>query len=311
MLSRRAVNALLLFFLLAAFPLDAKVVRVEIVSRNDVLNGKAFGDTGSYERIVGRVYFSVPVANPPNRRIVDLDKAVNLKNGEVEFSADFVALRPKDAHKGNGSMILEIPHRGHGRITGLVDRGDWDVAKDAGDAWLLRNGFTVGTVGRQWDATGENALRLFAPIAKENGNTITGLLRGDYTPWKVTSEIPPGHFFIRDAIGGSEYPVAAPDDARNVLTVRDSRNAQRTLIPRSEWQFAHTVDGKLVPSDRYIDLDGGFQPGKIYEYVYVVADPVIAGLGFAAVRDYAAYAKHLPNVITPAARIYGEGISQN
>jgi len=38
---------------------------------------------------------------------------------------------------------------------------------------------------------------------------------------------------------------------------------------------------------------------------------VVAGLGFAAVRDFASYAKHSPDAITPAARVYGEGISQN
>src|SRR6202022_2104368 len=100
-------------------------------------------------------------------------------------------------------------------------------------------------------------------------------------------------------------------DPRNILAVRDSRNVERTLIPSSEWQFAHTVDGKLVPSNRHIHLNGGFQPGKIYEYVYVAADPVIAGGGFAAVRDFASYAKHGRDAITPAARVYGEGISQN
>ncbi len=53
------------------------------------------------------------------------------------------------------------------------------------------------------------------------------------------------------------------------------------------------------------------KPGKIYEYVYVVADPVVAGGGFAVVRDFASYAKHAADAITPAARVYGEGISQN
>ena len=71
------------------------------------------------------------------------------------------------------------------------------------------------------------------------------------------------------------------------------------------------VDGKLAPSDRYIHLDGGFQPGRIYEYVYVVADPVVAGGGFAAIRDFASYAKHANDAVTPAQRVYGEGISQN
>src|SRR5262249_3372042 len=101
------------------------------------------------------------------------------------------------------------------------------------------------------------------------------------------------------------------DDSRNVLTVRDSRNARRSMIPRSQWQFAHTADGKLTPSDRHIHLNGGFQPGKIYEYVYVVANPVVAGGGFAVIADFASYAKRSSDAVAPAARVYGEGISQD
>jgi len=296
--------------LVALSPVNAHVTRVEIASRVDVLNGETFGEAGSYERIKGRVYFSLTVANAHNRRIVDLDKAVNLKDGAVEFSADFVAIRPKDAAKGNGSMILEVPNRGRPRITGLVEGGNWDVSADAGDAWLLRRGFTVVSLGWQWDAAGDDSLRLYAPIAKQNGKTITGLLRGDLMPSRVMQEIPLGHLSLGN-IGGSEYPVAAPDDSRNVLTVRYSRNVKRITILRSQWQFAHTVDGKLTTSDRHIHLNGGFQPGKIYEYVYVVADPVVAGGGFAVIRDFASYAKHASDAVTPAARVYGEGISQN
>jgi Alpha/beta hydrolase domain len=307
---RICIRALLLFLICDATALNAKVTRVEVTSRSDVLNGQAFGNAGAYERIVGRVYFSVAVANPHNRRIVDLNNAVNLKNGEVEFSSDFVAVRPKDATKGNGSLLLEVPNRGRARIIGLVDGGNFDLSADAGDAWLLRNGYTIVSLGWQWDATGLDALRFYAPIAKENGKTITGLLRGDLMPSKPMDEIPLGHLIIGE-IGGSEYPVAAPDDTRNVLTVRESRNATRKEIPRSEWKFAHTADGKLTANDRYIHLNGGFQPGKIYEYVYVVADPVVAGLGFAAVRDFASYAKRGADAIAPAARVYGEGISQN
>lgn len=307
---RRDVAWLILIVALAGLPLNARVLRVETANCTDVLGGKAFGNAGAYERITGRIYFSLAVNNPHNQRIVDLGNSVNLKNGEVEFSADFIAVQPKDAHKGNGSMLLEVPNRGRGRILSLVDGGDWDLAADAGDAWLLRSGFTVVSLGWQWDAAGADALRFSAPFAKEDGKTITGLLRGDLMPSRVMAEIPLGHLILGN-IGGSEYPVAAPDDPRNVLTIRDSRNGQRTIIPRSEWQFARIVDGKLAPSDRHIHLNGGFQPGKIYEYVYVVADPVVAGGGFAAIRDFASYAKHDSNAVTPAARVYGEGISQN
>jgi hypothetical protein len=303
------VSLLSLYFAFS-LPLEARVTHVEITSRADVLGGKSFGDAGPYERIVGRVYFSLPVDNPHNSRIVDLKNAVNCKNGEVEFSADFVVARPKDVGKSNGSMLLEVPNRGRSRIIALVDGGDWDLANDAGGGWLLRKGFTIVSVGWQWDAAGPGALRFYAPVAKENGKTITGLLRGDLMPYKVMPEIPLGHL-IQGSIGGTEYPVADTNDPHNVLTVRDSRDAPRTLIPRAEWQFAHTENGKLTPSDRFIHLNGGFQAGKIYEYVYVVADPVVAGGGFAAVRDFASYAKHSPDAVAPARRVYGEGISQN
>ena len=302
--------ALSLVFLFVVPYLPARVTRVEIASRADVLDARPFGDSGPYERIAGRVYFAVPVANIHNQPIVDLANAVDLQNGEVEFSDDFVAVRPRDAAKGNGTLLLENPNRGRSRILSLVDGGDEDLAHSAGDAWLLRNGFTVVALGWQWDAVGPNALRLYAPIAKVHGKTITGLLRGDIMLPAKTDEIPLGHY-MTGIIGGSEYPVAQPDDPRNTLTVRDTREGKRTTIPRSEWQFGAMTDGKLTPSNRSIHLNGGFEPGRIYEYVYVVSDPVVAGLGFAAVRDFASYAKHATDSVTPASRVLGEGISQN
>jgi hypothetical protein len=308
LVSRRL--ALSIIFLLIVPSLSARVTHVEITSRTDVLDAKPFGDSGPYERIVGRVYFAVSVANIHNQPIVDLVNALNLQNGEVEFSADFIAVRPKDAAKGNGTLLLENPNRGQSRILSLVDGGDEDLAHSAGDAWLLRNGFTVVALGWQWDAAGRNALRLYAPVAKDHGKTITGLLRGDIMLPARADEIPLGHVMVGN-IGGSEYPVAQPDDPRNTLTVRDSREGKSTSIPRSEWQFAAMIDGKLTANNRSIHLNGGFESGRIYEYVYVVSDPVVAGLGFAAVRDFASYVKHAPDSVTPASRVLGEGISQN
>src|SRR5262249_32457385 len=148
LLKKRIVALAVLF---AAGPsLHGKVLRVEIASRMDVLGGRSFGDAGPYERITGHVFFSVAVANPHNARVVDLANAVNLKNGEVEFSSDFIAVRPKDPKKGNGSLLLEVPNRGRGGILRLLDGGDADLSKDAGDAWFLRNGFTLVTLGWQW-----------------------------------------------------------------------------------------------------------------------------------------------------------------
>ena len=304
------VGALAVFLLAGGAPQSqARVARVTVASTTNVQDGRSFGAAGPYERIIGKVYFSVPVANSHNRRIVDLANAVNLDHGEVAFSADFIAIRPKDPRKGNQSMVLEVPNRGHAGIVGLVDGGTPDLS-NVGDAWLLRRGFTIASLGWQWDATGEGALKLYAPIAKARGRTIRGLLRGDVTLASRQDVIPLGHDIV-GRIGGSEYPVSDPNDGRNELSVRDSRHAPRVVIPRSQWRFATQVHGQVTPDDRHIYLKSGFQPGKIYEYVYAVQDPVVAGLGFAAVRDFASWAKHDPAALTPAARVYGEGISQN
>src|SRR3954471_23509500 len=92
--------------------LSARVVRVEVLSRVDVLDGKAFGDAGSYEKIIGKIHFAVNPDDPHNKVIVDLDKAPRNSEGEVEFASDFHILRPKDATHASGSVLVEIPNRG-------------------------------------------------------------------------------------------------------------------------------------------------------------------------------------------------------
>ena len=306
----RLLSAVLIFCL--AMAAHARVQRVEVISRTAIpSNSPGLPD---YEKILARVYFAASPENAHNRRIVDLDEAekssVN-RAGEVEFSADLFLLRP--VSKGNGALLLEIPNRGGKGILWLVDGGEADPnsAADLGDGWLLRQGFTFASLGWQWDvAWTPGNLRLYAPHAYEaGGKHITGLLRDDFTPTEAAFDEPLGHI-MGNHLGGTEYSAAAPDDARNVLTVRDSPHGPRTVIPRAQWNFSHTADGKLTPSDRFVHLNSGFVAGKIYELVYVVQDPVIAGLGFAAVRDFVAWEKHSTDAIAPVKFAYAAGISQ-
>ena len=46
---------------------QAKVVRIEVTTRTDVLNGKEFGPAGAYEQIAGKVYFTVDPNDPHNK----------------------------------------------------------------------------------------------------------------------------------------------------------------------------------------------------------------------------------------------------
>ena len=53
-------------------------IQLKITERTRFAEGHLFGDTGAYERLVGRAYFTVDPQEPAQEGIVDLDK-VSLK----------------------------------------------------------------------------------------------------------------------------------------------------------------------------------------------------------------------------------------
>ncbi|MGA8108978.1 MAG: alpha/beta hydrolase domain-containing protein [Acidobacteriaceae bacterium] len=292
----------------------ARVTSIELLSGTPVLNGQSFGAAGPYEEITARVHFAVNPDDPHNRIIVDLDKAPRNAQGEVEFSADLFLLRPVNG--GNHALLLEIPNRGAKGILRIVDGGTPaalpTTAENFGDRWLLDQGYTYAALGWQWDAPGlRGNLRLYAPVATDHGQPITGLLRDDFTPVVATSQWPLGHI-IEGRVGGTEYPPMNAADPRNTLTVRDTPDGPRTVIPRAQWSIGIFAGG--MNHTNYIFLNSGFQPGRIYELVYTVKDPVVAGLGFAAVRDFVSWLKSAPGAapapIAPVKFAYAAGISQ-
>ena len=95
-----------------AVSVQARVTRIEITSRVSLIGGKSFGLAGPYEKVIGKVYFTVDPDNPHNKIIVDLDKAPRNAQGLVEFSADLYILKPKDLNRGNGGALFEIANRG-------------------------------------------------------------------------------------------------------------------------------------------------------------------------------------------------------
>lgn len=304
-----SLRRLLFSILLLSAVALARVDRVDVQRREDILGGRAWGSAGAYEKLSGRVYFKVRPADPHNRAIVDLDKAGRNAAGEVEFSADFYLLRPKDPAKGNGALLLEISNRGGKGILGIVNNGrggpDPTTEQDFGDGFLLNHGYTVAWVGWQFDAIpGANLMHLYAPIAHgPNGEHIRGMARTDFTLDSDREEAMPLGHWIQNRLGGFGYPAADPASGQNVLTVRDTPTSPRMVIPRDQWQFG--------ANNKTFKLSGGFHKGRIYELVYVAQDPVVVGLGFAAIRDFVSYAKHDPQAVAPVKRVYGVGISQS
>src|SRR5207248_10998192 len=302
----RSLRVVVLFALFTS-EARARVDRVEITSRSDIANGQPFGLAGPYEKVEGRVYFKVRPDNAHNQQIVDLDKADRNTQGEVEFSADLYLLKPKEMNRGNGAVLFEVSNRGGKGILSLVNGGTGEY----GDGFLMRQGYVIAWLGWEHDVDRSQGLRAYLPTAHgPNGEEIRGLVRGDFIPSVKRDDWPLGHISLGPN-GGKSYPVDDPASAQNVLTVRDTPTAERQTIGRKQWTFAHAVEGKLTSDPHFIQLDGGFLPGRIYEYVYSARNPLVVGLGLAGVRDFLSYLKYDAQAVAPVKRVYAVGISQS
>jgi hypothetical protein len=294
----------LLLVILSASAADARVVRLLIVRREVVLNGRTFGAAGAYEKLVGKVDFALDPNLPRNAMIVDLGLAQRNAAGEVEASADFYMLKPVDVARGNGRLFYQVPNRGgKGMLTTFQKAaGSLDPTSEAefGDGALMRDGFTLLWMGWQWDVPERpGVLRMEMPIATEGGRRITGLVRGNFILDQRTSTAP---LADRDH---KAYPVLDPDSPDNVMTVRDEPTAKGQLIPRSRWHF--TGDGMVA-------LDGGFEPGRIYDVVYRSVDPRVVGIGLSGTRDLVSFMKYDRTAANPMPGVrlaLGWGVSQS
>jgi hypothetical protein len=268
---------------------SAEVVAIDIQRRDDA---------GTHERLIGRVHFAVDPALPANRGIADLDQLPTNAKGLVEFSADVLFFRPKDPAQARGTVFLEVVNRGRDQslaiMSGAVQRNLRPEAWDLGDRFLLEQGFTVAFLGWQFDVKPSQGLTFQTPTA-----AVQGVVRESYI----------------DSVRGNRsidfdvaYCASAARRKSATLTFRSKIDAPPRPLPRDGWQFA--ADGCSV------HVRTGVGVG-LYEAVYQAKGSPVAGLGLAAIRDFASYLKHGKTNATlrenPAGlqRIIGYGYSQS
>jgi alpha/beta hydrolase family protein len=289
---------------LAASAADARVVRLRIERREVILDGRAFGAAGPYEKLVGKVDFGLDPLLPRNGEIVDLTLAPRNASGEVEASADFYMLKPVDPRKGNGRLFYEVGNRGGKAMLSTFQKAagspDPTTGAQFGDGALMRDGFTLLWMGWQWDVPERpGTMRMEMPIATENGKPIVGVVRGNFILNQRADTAS-----VADR-GHQAYPVLDPTGADNVMTVRDDPTAKGQIIPHTRWRF---VDGGTVA------LDGGFEPGRIYDVVYRSSGPRVLGIGLSGARDLISFLKYDTSAANPAPGLryaIGWGVSQS
>lgn len=279
----------------------------------------SYGSVGAYERLTGTIAGEVDPADPKNAIIQDLALAPVNARGMVEYTADFVMLKPKDMSKASGVLRYDAPNRGN-MLTFL------NPAATPSDAEYLERGYVMLYSAWQGDVpkSNPNRLTVTVPVAKNpDGSAITGPYRAELVPGAATPVMTlPGGVFNTTMI---PYAPASLDNTQPgySLTRRANETDPRITIPPADWKFADcdtasnpfpgTADGSKVC------LKGGFDPKYLYELVYVAKDPKVMGVGLAALRDTVSFfrsaAADAAGTANPLAgritHVLGQGTSQS
>jgi hypothetical protein len=288
------------------------ITRFAIQKREIFAGGYEFPITGTYEKLIGKIYGEVDPKNRLNKVIVNLEKAPRNKRGRVEYWSDFCILKPVDMARGNGTIFYDAPNRGGKRIVAFLNDAPQNnnprTIEDAGNGFLMRQGYTIVWCGWQGDLMPQKDwLVMGVPTATNEGEAIFRRVRTEIVVEEKGIQSQP--------LSGDErvksYPAASVNKSLAALTVRKNGYDRRIPIAESEWEFAaYEKDGQTgkktlrrSPHDLY--LRSGFKPGHIYEFIYPAKNPVVLGLGFAVVRDLVSFlryetkdAKGKPNPLT-------------
>jgi hypothetical protein len=304
----------------------------DITDRTPFADGHEFGAVGAYERLRGWVRYTVDPNAPAQSTIVDIDKAPVNADGLVEFSAEIYMLRPVDPAKGNKRVFYDYGNRGSLRAVQYFNdaphSNDPKTLAHAGNGYFFRRGYSLVWSAWQGDLLpGDDRVVMDLPVATDNGAPIKGTVRQEFIPAE-----PKLCFPLSGRPGTRSHPTTSLDASRASLTKRRYPASARTTIPSDEWRFALSLSGvgvsgetatrgasenAIIPSKQFIYLDGGFQPGWIYELIYEAQSPLVMGLGHVAVRDLISFLKYeqtdaagAPNPLGQIEKAYGWGRSQ-
>ena len=299
-------------------------MELSITERLAFADGHEFGAAGAYERLIGRAHFAVDPQAPGQRDITDIDKAPVDADGLVHFTSDFSILKPIDPERGNQRVFFDYGNRGNKRMLQFFNdalaSNDPRTLAHAGNGFLMRRGYTVVWLAWQGDLLpGNGRLLLDLPVARERSGPITGSVRVEYIANRagITTFPLSGHASTRS------HPTVSLDPREASLTRRRYPYDERIPVPAESWSFARIEGGvgldnqgaeqAVISSDTHIHIPGGFELGWIYELVYTGRDPLVLGLGHAAVRDFVSflrYSEENPANLGPIEKAYAWGRSQ-
>jgi hypothetical protein len=271
---------------------DARITSIVLGAPTSPYGTATFGSVGQYEEIDGIAYGEVDPRDPLNAVIQDIDLAPRNQRGMVEYSTQVSILKPVDEGLGNRTMLFEIVNRGNKVNPGYYNVGA-TTANPAGDGFLENQGFTLVWTGWQADLVpppNVNLVTMSAPSAhRRNGATITGVVRSEFivnTTPQSTQNI------LADSSSNTPgYATVSLDNSHDTMTMRVHQDDPKIPIANSDWAYADCTSTPFPgePNPQKVCLKNDFDTNHIYELIYTAKDPIVMGLGLAAIRDVASF----------------------
>ena len=217
------------------------ITKIVIERREIFAEGHEFPVTGAYEKVVGKAYGEVDPRSPLNKAIVNLDKAPRNKRGRVEYWSDVYLLKPIDMERGNKKIFVDPTNRGGKQIVSSLNdapqNNDPSTLKDAGNGFLMRQGYTIAWTGWHGGLSGKNFIVMGVPVATNKGKEIVGLVRTEL----VAEEAGVYSMPLSDDPRITSYEAADTDKSKSTLTVREKSYEPRMTVPASEWEFSRAL----------------------------------------------------------------------
>jgi hypothetical protein len=270
---------------------------------------EASATDAGYETLRGRAFGVLDPTALANKIITDLQHAPRSAQGLVEYTTTFSLSKPVDMARASGVLWYELVNRAgplrtfdsmapHGHVT-LMNGWQGDIAATASN-------YTVQV-----------------PVARlADGTPITG------TVFARLADTPAGTSSRPLAVLANAIPYDAASLATDQVRMTTKRAEKRSgessgveEVAASDWAFAdcRTTPFPGTPHPRMVCVKGGFDPRLLYEVRYQARDPLVLGIGLAAIRDVASFFRRAerddagtPNPVAGAMKwAIGHGTSQS
>jgi hypothetical protein len=278
------------------------VISLEIETDSEFADAKSFGSTGAYRLIEGCAHLAIAPAEIGADGIYTPNSIVTGPDGLIHAWGDFSILAPVTPEKANGTLLVELVNRGGKRLLHNYNNGPMSNvprhAADAGNGWLLDQGYTLLSVAWQGDVLpGDKRLTMSLPGYIDDKPTR---IATEYVVFEEGVKV----VSLSGMTSMRAYPAASLDTSRAQLTRRRYPESQRETISSDAWAFERiesSAGGKMGfpppenaiwPSANHLHLHGGFRTGWIYELEYEATGALALDAGFLVMGELVSFLRH-------------------